>query len=323
MGVSPAPLPAGGYLEEQSDLKILQKIETWTSFALPWVLRLTGRRITVSLRGLPSIFILGGTKSGSSSLTSILWQHPAHVPPMTSELMYLQRLPHFTANCEFDPWAAFFWGRYRNGHATYSLDGYRKFFPFRMRMRWRQHRLGNGFTSDCDPFNLYCPVAMRRIHAFADAPRFIISLRDPIDRAFSDYNMHATRGYPREERTFEQAIEDELTGTEERFRFRYLNQGIYEPHLRRWLEHFPRESFFILSAKDLFEDPTEIARQMFEFLDLPQPPSALDLSPRNVGKYATSMESATRRSLAEYFRSHNERLYALLGRNFGWGRCDE
>lgn len=286
-----------------------------TSFALRWGLRLIGRRMTAKLRGLPSVFILGATKSGSSSLTSILWQHPAHVPPVTKELMYLQRLPHFKSNYEFHPFAAFFWGRYRNGHATYSLDGYRKFFPLRMRMH------GNEFTSDCDPFNFYCPVAMRRLQAFADAPRFIISLRDPVDRAFSDYNMFASN--VKKSRTFEQAIEDELAGTEERFRFRYLNQSIYEPHLRRWLEHFPRESFFILSAEDLFENPTKVARQMFEFLNLPQPPDALNLSPRNVGKYEKSMELTTRRSLAEYFRPHNERLYALLGRDFGWDRWDE
>jgi hypothetical protein len=86
------------------------------------------------------------------------------------------------------------------------------------------------------------------------------------------------------------------------------------------LDGFPRESFFIVRAEDLFEDPTGIARQMFEFLDLPSPPATLDLSPRNVGEYAGTMESATRRRLAEYFRSHNERLYALLGRDFGWGR---
>lgn len=291
------------------------------SFALPWTLELTGRRMTSRLRGLPNVFILGATKSGSSSLTSILWQHPAHVSPVTKEHMYLQKLPHFHSNYEFHPWAAFLWGRYRNGHATYSLAGYRKFFPLGMRMRWRRYRLGNGFTSECDPFNLYCPVAMDRIHTFADAPKFIIALRDPIDRAFSDYNMHATRG--KQKKTFEQAIEDELAGTEKRFRFRYLNQGIYEPHIQRWLEQFPRESFFILSAEDLFENPTEITRQMFEFLDLPQPPSALDLSPKNVGEYAKRMEPATRRKLAEYFRPHNERLYALLGRDLGWSRGDE
>jgi hypothetical protein len=193
---------------------------------LPWTVRLTGRRLTARLRALPGVFILGATKAGSSSLASVLWQHPAHVAPVKKELMYLQRLPNFTSNYEFHPLAAFLWGRYSEGHARYSLEGYRKFFPHGMTMRLRRLRTGNAFTSDCDPFNLYCPVAMEQIRAFAHRPRFVISLRDPADRAFSDYNMKVSRGNPREERSFEQAIEDELSGRETRFRFRYLHQSL-------------------------------------------------------------------------------------------------
>lgn len=96
------------------------------------------RRGTATLRTLPNIFILGATKAGSSSLTSMLWNHPSHVAPFAKELMYLQKLPEFQSNYEYFALAAFLWGRYHNGHATFSWNGYRKFFPLKTTLAQRK-----------------------------------------------------------------------------------------------------------------------------------------------------------------------------------------
>ena len=270
------------------------------------------RRLSAFGRALPSIFILGATKSGSTSLTMLLWNHPAHQEAFAKELMYLQKLPEFDSAWEWHPIVAFLWGQVKNGHARYCLGGYRKFFPLKMSMMLREARVGHAVTSECDPFNIYCPTAMERIQSFARDPRFIVSLRHPIDRAYSDYNMHSTR-IGDERRSFEQCIEDELSGQETRFRKRYLGQSIYEPHLRRWIDAFGRERFLIVKAEDFFRNPAQIASQMFAFLGLPEVP--VDTSPGNVGRYASDLEEATQHRLREYFRPHNQKLQELLG----WG----
>jgi Sulfotransferase domain len=273
-------------------------------------LRLAGRRASAPHRVLPDVYILGATKSGTRSLTYMLWQHPAHVRPMADELMYLQQLPNFRSNYENSWLFSFFWGRYQSGHATYCEAGYRKFFPTRFAMCRRQKRLGQAITSDCDPFNLYCSTALHRIQQLGGRPKFIISLREPVARAYSDYNMHRTRGG--ETRTFEEVIEEELNDKEVRFRKRHLNQSTYATFVQSWLQSFGKERVLILRAEDLFADATAVARQMFEFLELPS--ASVIGTPRNVGSYESAIPSEVVERLAAYFHPHNERLYELIGR---------
>jgi hypothetical protein len=284
-----------------------------------WTARLVGlaiRRPTAMLRALPSVFILGATKSGSSSLASILWQHPAHVAPFTKEHLYLHRLPGFRQHWESAALISFLWGPYENGHSRYTLGGYKKFFPLMLQMRIRAGRVGASFTSECDPFNLYCPVALRRIRGFAADPRFVITLRNPIDRAYSDYCMHRSWG---EERTFEECVDDELLGREGRFRKRFLNQSVYEPHLVRWLREYGKERLLVIHAEKFFRAPGDVAERMYEFLGLaPVRPSSLDLSPRNRGPGGDPLSPSLRARLRDYFRGPNHRLYELLGEDLGW-----
>lgn len=284
-------------------------VARWTALAL--------RRGTASLRELPCVYLIGAPKAGSTSLTSILWQHPAHVRPLVKELMYLQSLPCFESNWEFNRLNAFLWGRYSNGHAKYSLDGYRKFFPLKLTMRLHALRVGRSFTSDCSPFNLYCPTALRRIQGLSTSPRFVVSLRNPIERAYSDYRTHRTRGF--EPRSFEQCIADEIEGREKRFRKRFLNQSIYEPHLTRWMDAFGGERIHIINAERFFADTKRVIANMFDFLELPGVDvSSLDLGPQNRTLPGAPMKATTREQLAEYFREPNRRLYQLVGTDWQW-----
>ena len=116
-----------------------------------------------------------------------------------------------------------------------------------------------------------------------------------------------------EHRSFEECIEDELTGREKRFRKNYLHQGIYEPHLRRWFDTFGRERFLVIDAEQFFSNPAKVASDMFTFLGLSDVP--VNLSPGNVGTYKTEMKAETRQKLKEYFSPYNDALRDLLG----WG----
>lgn len=169
-------------------------------------------------------------------------------------------------------------------------------------------------TSDCDPFNLYCPVALERIKVFAKHPKFVISLRDPVARAYSDWNMHRLED---ETRSFEQVVNDELSGKEQRFRKRFLNQSIYEPHVRRWFENFDRSQILIIQAETLFAEPKQTANQLFDFLELPS--HATDLSRKNASPYQKELNAETTERLRAYFEPYNQRLYELVGQDFGWG----
>jgi hypothetical protein len=79
---------------------------------------------------------------------------------------------------------------------------------------------------------------------------------------------------------------------------------------------YARKQVLILKSDEYFTGPAEVLRQTCSFLGIPewQP----ETFPRlNEGNYA-GMKAETRRFLEDYFADHNQRLYQLIGRNFGW-----
>ncbi len=289
-----------------------------TQDSTAWILEyvaptLTYRYITAPWRALPGVYVLGAPKCGTTTLTELLWAHPAHVRPLTNELNYLQCLPGFASHHESNKLLAWLWGRYKNGHAAFSPLGYRKFFPRRAEMAQRRLQGLGAFTSDCDPVTLYCPIALERIRTLVPHAKCIISLRNPVDRVCSDYNMRRHSGW--ETRALEMCVEDELRDSPREFKRRFVHNSVYAPHVRRWLEAFPK-SVLVLRAEDLFQSGPNLAREIYQFLGLP--PHEIPIKPANVGQYKSALPRRLRDRLQRFFAPHNAELYALLGRDMGW-----
>ncbi len=270
------------------------------------------RRITAAKRALPNVFILGAPKSGTTSMSHYLSQHPSYVDALEKELMFLQDLPNFKSNFEFFSIVNWLWGHYRQG-----INAYKKLFPLQSELDVIVEKTGcPAYTGDHTPFYMYCPVAAQRVHSFNPDAKFIILLRNPVNRAYSDYAMQIKRKTG-ETRTFEQAVQEELDGTCVEYRKNYVNQSVYEPGIRAWLSIFPREQFLIIKSEDFFLNPAPFMKEVFQFLNIEQ----IDLGEFpivNQGSYSKWMSPEIKQRLEEYFKPHNEKLYALLDRDFGW-----
>jgi len=97
----------------------------------------------------------------------------------------------------------------------------------------------------------------------------------------------------------------------------YLRHSIYAPFLRLLFEKFGKDRVFIVDAAEFFRDPRSTAKQIYGFLGLPEvePLVIEEQNPGPPGK----LDDSIRENLAEFFRPYNEELYALLGRDLGWG----
>ncbi|HXK24519.1 MAG TPA: sulfotransferase domain-containing protein [Myxococcota bacterium] len=269
------------------------------------------RRATGFLRLLPDFLILGAAKSGTTSLYRYLVQHPRIRRARRKEIRFFDR-----------------------EHAR-GPHWYRAHFPLALRGRWEMLRHGEFATGEASPSYLFYPHAAARVHALVPHAKLIAILRNPIDRAWSQYRHKVRRGI--EPLSFEDAIAEEPERTrgewerilaDERYRgaalfhFGYLRRGLYAEQLERWLALYPRESLLVLRAEDLFADPNRVIRDTTDFLGL---------APRDPGEFVRGFERhnadedgretprpETRARLASHFAPHNERLYALLGRDFGW-----
>ena len=182
-----------------------------------------------------------------------------------------------------------------------GLNWYRANFPF------------NGFTGESSPSYLVHPDVPARVKAVLPDVKLIAILRNPVERAYSAYNRNVRR--QRESRPFAEAIAGGPT-----LEFAYLERGLYAEQIERWLQHFRREQLLVLSAEAFFKNaPMD---RVWNFLGLPAWSGDAALQrwikeKYSYGRYA-EMDEAVRRKLTDHFRPHNERLYRLVGENFGW-----
>lgn len=244
----------------------------------------------------PDFIVFGAGKSGTTSLYRYLIEHPAVLPASTKQVDYF--------DVGFD-----------RGHAWYVAQ-----FP----------REQGAVTGEASPYYMVHPHAPRRIRDFRPDIRLIAILRNPVDRSYSHY-QHQVRNH-REPLSFEDAIaaEDErLDGEVARMladpgyhsrahrRHSYLSRSRYAEHLEVWLSLFDPDQILVLSSEAMFADPGFALRAVTTFLGLP----SRDLGRYRrymPGSYTKPMRPATRRTLVDYFRPHNQRLFELLGASFPW-----
>jgi hypothetical protein len=269
------------------------------TYSLPylaaWTVRRTGRMLTGRWRRLPDFLIIGGQRCGTTSLYNYLVEHPGVAPAFMKEV-------HFFDN------------RFHKGP-----NWYRAHFPLRE----------SQVTGEATPYYLFHPQAPARAFATVPGARLIVLLRNPIERAFSQYHHQVRMGL--ETLSFEEAIEREKEGlaaeqnrleADREYRsalhqtYSYLARGIYVDQLRAWQRFYDRGQMLVLKSEDFYGDPPAALAQVAAFLGLPACSSGS--YPRyNRGDYA-ELSAPLRQRLGEYFAPHNRRLYEFLGTDLGW-----
>jgi len=252
---------------------------------------------TSSLRILPSWIIVGAQRSSSSSIFKYLVAHPQVGAPIAKEIHY------------FD-------NNYRRG-----LNWYLGHFPIRK---------GARITGEGTPYYLAHPLAPHRIAKDLPGVKLIVVLRNPVDRAYSHF-IHE-RALGREPyASFAEAIEHEderIAGEEEKMiadptyysfnhqNFSYVARGRYAEQIERLFEIFPRERVMIFSNERLSMEPAKVYAEILSFLGLP--PYELQRFRRHNQRSYAPMDPGVHARLQDYFAPDNERLYKLLGTDFGW-----
>lgn len=259
------------------------------------------------LHVLPNFMIIGFPKCGTTSLYDYLTQHPQITPPLGKEIDFFDRL-------------------YERG-----VNWYRVRFPGKA-YNFFKHTASNKkiFTGEATPRYVFHPLALQRIKKLIPDSKFIILLRNPIDRAYSHYNMNFQNGY--EYRTFEDAIEHEEERISGRYQkmestsnyyswdfdlFGYLEQGKYAQYIKKWLNLFPKENFLILQSEEFLKNPQLVYHQTLDFLDLTkwEPEKYSQAKKRD---YSSPIDESLRIKLSKHFQKYNDDLYELIGKKFNW-----
>lgn len=195
---------------------------------------------------LPNLFVPGAGKSGTSTLHLLLNNHP-------SICMSEMKEPHFWSDPNFDEFSDEDWEEYlslfetkENTYLGESSTGYICFPEFKQNIK------------------KYYP----------QEPKFIIILRNPIDRIYSHYWW--LKGLGSETKSLRAAILEDIDiepDQSKRLReggYKYYYQfGLYGKWIEKMFSAFDQKNFLIISYENLKADQLGCINKCFTFLDLP------------------------------------------------------
>lgn len=183
---------------------------------------------------LPNFIILGSQKAGTTSLYQVLKQHPEIFMPEKKELNYF-----------------FHEDEYAKGDDYYQAY----FAPAPEAAK---------AIGEASPGYICHPLAPERIHQLVPEAKLIVTVRNPIERAYSQY--WDNRRSLSETYTFEEAIDTALEENYQPGKLGYFSRGTYMQYIRRYLALFQAEKLLVLPFEDLKANPQAFFRRCFEFL---------------------------------------------------------
>jgi hypothetical protein len=164
---------------------------------------------------------------------------------------------------------------------------------------------------------LWSPGAPANIAVAIPHARILLVLRDPADRASSQYVQGVAKG--RIHCGLGDHIRASLREHDGLFRITYpfLQMGDYAGQIRRYQAHFPSAQIHIALYEDFQRSPAEFLRGIFEFLGVYAGfVPATSQGDHVYGKRTSlAMSPENRRFLVDYYRAGILDLQAMLGRD--------
>jgi hypothetical protein len=281
---------------------------------------------------LPDFLVIGAYKSGSTAIQEALRAHP--------QIFLTAKGPSFFA---FDEAPAI--DRPLPPGTVHEWDDYQALFA---------GAPAGAVRGEVSPEYLANPWSCGRIRARVPGAKLVAVLRNPVERAFSDYLMYVRDGNEREDfgRALDEQEERRRAGSTTGY---YLESGFYGRQLRPYFEAFPRERIQVYLFEDFAADPESVLAPLFTFLGVDPslgeaPERAVNVSgvPRNAlvgaavrggrrvapllpeavrrrakatlarGLDRPELKPAMRKRLVEVYREDVAGLEELLGRSTGW-----
>ncbi len=184
----------------------------------------------------PNFLVIGSQKAGTSTLWAVLRRHPQVFMCPTKE-------PNFF----------FLESEWRRG-----LGYYEGLFAGAPEGALRVGEASPGYVCH--------PDVPDRVAAHLPDAKLVLTVRNPIDRAYSQY--WDARRQLRIPLDFGDAVAEGLEEAYVPGRIGYFSRGVYIRYIEAWLERFPREQLHVIVLDDLKADPQGEYRRLFQFLEV-------------------------------------------------------
>lgn len=244
----------------------------------------------------PDYIIIGGQRCGTTTMQALINQHP----DAACTLGGVREELHYFCNHKRRRW---------------GLEWYRGRFP------------DVKVAGEKSPMYLQHPLVPLRIElSHLNNTRFICLLRNPIDRAWSNWYKAKAKGFVSGRFMAHCEREDDLLAEHGNFWGQYywgsehhlrgiLHRGRYAEQLAEWFHRFGRDRIMVIQSERFFNNQASVIRQVYKFLGLSE------FKPTHKHQQRLDyheMPKSTRQWLQKYYRVLNYQLYDLVKEDYGW-----
>jgi hypothetical protein len=201
---------------------------------------------------MPNFLIIGAGKSGTTSLYYYLKQHPqVYMSPVKEPKFFAVEGMDLNFRGPDDEISM-------NRKSVNDIERYQMLF----REVTNERAIGEAST-----LYLHSSEAPFRIKHYIPKARLIAVLRNPVERAYSQF-LHFVRDGQEPTTDFAQALREEETRVRDNWAPRWRNKyiGFYHAHLERYYNLFDRDQIMIHLYEDLRNDPATIVRSTYGFV---------------------------------------------------------
>jgi len=193
----------------------------------------------------PNFFIVGAPKAGTTSLYE-----------------YLRNVPGIFMSQNKEP-------NYFNINTRMEGEYYRPIKKKSEYLKLFEQVKDEKIIGEASSGYFYDQDTPKLLHQISPNARILISLRDPVERAFSHYLMKFYKGYSN--RNFNEEITDELSNKVDKNNIIVrLEAGFYNQHIKRYLNFFDKNQIKIIIFEEWLKNPKFVLNEIFRFLSISQ-----------------------------------------------------
>jgi hypothetical protein len=167
-------------------------------------------------------------------------------------------------------------------------------------------------------------TAAERIARDLPDARLVFILREPVDRAYSNYRWTRMNGLESEDFETALGLEDERErALPERLKFArpysYFSRGVYADLLQPYFDRIDRRRMLVLKFEDLTDRPSDLLIRLQAFLGVaarPEDAAGLGVVNPSDRNETDQIPDHVLRDLRERYQPSNDRLAHLLGPEF-------
>src|SRR4030095_16894354 len=196
---------------------------------------------------LPNFFIVGAPKAGTTSLYHYLKRHPEVFMSPVKEPNFFSYDETIKQNL------------YHKEKGVGTMEEYLRLFE---NANGHHKVIGEASVS-----YLFYPSVPHKIKELVPDAKIIMSLRNPVDRAFSHYYMEYKLGYV--DIPLEQIIERKTTHRNgDLYYQQYIELGLYTEQVKRYFDVFGRDNVRVFIYDDIAENVEKMILSLFDFLTI-------------------------------------------------------